>query len=69
MARQRRHQLIFGAGNAGHAVGKKLGMRMAHVGDDTPVGRGDAARAVISPAADMPISITATSCSRFKRNS
>src|SRR5271165_1381076 len=39
---QRFDQFIFGAGNAGDAVGKKLRVSIADISDDSPVGCGDA---------------------------
>ena len=39
---QRGDQLIFGARDAGLALGKVFDVRGADVGDDAPVGRGDA---------------------------
>ncbi len=38
------HQLIFGARNAGHAIGKILGVGTADVGDDPPIGVSDASQ-------------------------
>ena len=44
LRRKPSHQLVLCASHAGDAVGKSLCMRVAYVGDDTPVGRSDPAQ-------------------------
>ena len=43
-SRQALHQFVFGAGDAGDSIGKILGMGVAYIGDDTPVGMSNASQ-------------------------
>jgi hypothetical protein len=63
MSGQALHQLIFGARDARHAIGKILRVGAADVGDDTPIGVSDAGQRRDFAGCDIPISITAISCS------